>query len=208
MDTKVWHDLLLVFYFQFIFELDRALVADGGVETHSVVVAVDVAKRFLPGVGEISECADRLESVAGDKLGLEAREEAFGLGVVVAIPATAHRLSQAAALEQIAIGTRDVLRAAVGVNNRSTFYQVSSQCHSECLDNQISLKRIGYRPSDDSFCQTILKRRQITEPAREKRQISDVADNLFARSRSCGRTAQKVRRDQLIVPRISRSGLE
>ena len=81
----------------------RAEIAQGGMETTSVVDLVDEPWKVLGDVGEgfVGHRIDRLD--------LESLHEAFGLGVVVGIASAPHRTDKTAAKQGFPIGLSGVL---------------------------------------------------------------------------------------------------
>src|SRR5271156_5601176 len=86
-----------------VLELLRAEIAQGGMETTSVVDLVDDPWKVLGDVGEgfVGHRIDRLD--------LESLHEAFGLGVVVGIASAPHRTDKTAAKQGFPIGLSGVL---------------------------------------------------------------------------------------------------
>ena len=81
----------------FSLHFDRADISDGGVETGSIVEALDEGEDVALGVG-----AGRVV-VMMDELGFQTVEEALHRGIVVAIGFAAHRCDHAGELESVTI---------------------------------------------------------------------------------------------------------
>jgi len=94
---------------EFDFELNRGVVAEGGVEPVSII---DV---FEEGADVASSVFERRAGLAVDLLVFEGAHEALGLGVVVGVTGAANVEAQAAGLQSIGVGSAGVLHAGIGV---------------------------------------------------------------------------------------------
>src|SRR5271157_623206 len=92
-----------------VLELLRAEIAQGGMETSSVVDVVDEPWEVLCDIGE-GFVGHRI-----DGFDLEGLHEALGLGVVVRVASAPHRTDETAAKQGFPIGLSCILRTAIRV---------------------------------------------------------------------------------------------
>ena len=127
---------------EFGFELDRGFVAEGGVQSASII---DV---FEEGADIGSGLIDRRISFAVHFFLLEGSHEALGLGVVIRVAGAAHADQDAAPRELFAIVGAGVLHAPVGVMDEAGRGISGGESHVERFDRQARLEMVGKRPTD------------------------------------------------------------
>jgi len=139
-----------------------------------IVITLDITEDFR------TSLFDRFKNAAFDQLCLKARKETLGFGVIVTTACAAHRLPKAVNIKQSAIFHRSILAAAVGMNNRPSFYQTTPPRTIESINDNLRRHSLRNLPADNPARVFILKCRQITELSILQWQIGNVADQDFA----------------------------
>src|SRR6267142_580487 len=127
-----------------ILEIDRAAVADRGVQPLPIVEALDVLED-----SELRLCVC-LEDAAADELGLEGAEEAFRAGVVPAVGPPAHAADKTVLAKQLTVLGAGVLRASVGMVDEPGRGVTRLECIVQRVQADLGFERVAGCPSDDA----------------------------------------------------------
>ena len=149
-------------------------VAERTVQALAVVEGFEVVEEGAAGQGPGGEGL-----LGGQGLGLESGKDAFGHGVVIAMPSGAHALAQAQAGELAAQEGGGVWAAPIGVEDRLGADQAGAVGVVQGVANQVRVKGVGQVPAKDATAETIHDQGQV-EPALGGGNVGDVADQLLA----------------------------
>ena len=133
------------------------VIADAGVQPVVIVVVKIVGDAGLR-VGQVGKHGPLAEF---EHLRFEPGPEAFGLSVVVAIPAAALRTEGLMVVEQLAIGVAAVLPAAVGVHNKPGRGRLGKKAPLQGRGDQLFGHGGGHVPAHDVLAARVLEGAQI-----------------------------------------------
>lgn len=185
---------------EFGFELDRGFIAEGGMQSASII---DV---FEEGADMDFGLVDRRIEFAVHFLLLQRAHEALGLGVVIRVAGAAHADQDAARLQPFAIVGAGILHAPVGVVDEAGLGVSGGQGHVERLDGQARFEMVGERPADHPARKGVENDGQIDELPGQP-DISNVGDPDLIEAGG-DKTARQIGNDRELMPAVGRVGNE
>lgn len=120
-----------------------------------------------------------------------------------------HRLPETVNIQQTPKFDCSVLRAAVGVDDRSAFERGASARHPKCINDQLHRHPRRQSPADDPSGELVMENCQVTKAPVREPDISNSTDDYFSGGRRrIGGVFQQIRADARIVVRVRRFRLE
>ena len=146
---------------------DWAEVADGRVETATVVERLDVLEQFGAGRRAIGENAV-------GALNFEGGKPAFGHSIVETVAFTAHTGTNPVGFEQSLKVVGGVLRTAVRVMDETGWRPTLLESHLHGIDDQLTAHVLTHRPANHTAREQVNDDRQV-EPPLPSCDVGDVA---------------------------------
>ena len=135
----------------------------------SVVEALDEGKDIALGLGA------GLVVAMMNEFGLQAVEEAFHRGIIIAIGLAAHRCDHASSAECVAVGSCGIVDAAIGVVDQSVLWPLLLDRHRQRRGCEFDLHMISHGPADDLSAEEIHDGRQV-QPTLRGRDVGDIGE--------------------------------
>jgi len=152
-----------------VFEVNRAEVMEGAVETVAVIKHLDEVEDGEAGL------VSSLEGAPIDQFLFEGAPERFHGGVVVTVAFPAHGRECMAAGQSVTEITTGILAATVGVEDQLGSRLAVSQSHIPSREDELGVDVLAHGPADDAATEAVHNAGQV-EPAFLCVDVSDVAD--------------------------------